>query len=176
MWKRTRISPYIACISLHKVVALSTPRVPRLSQSALSTRYFLCLLLKYESNIGGVSGYHRFEVITNFKKLVFAVFVSAVFFTTAILITRICRRSLRFDYRCDYRRRRGHRCCCRAARRSCSRCSCNLDFRNCPCYCRNSLQSSAPHSLVSGLSNVARRNVTPTLRIDPRHKYSSPRR
>ena len=61
-------------------------------------------------------------------------------------LARVCRRALRFDFHRDYRRSHNHRCCCRAARRRCSRCSCDLDFRRC---CRASLRDGAPQSLVS---------------------------
>ena len=51
---------------------------------SLSTRLYF--IIKYVSNIGAVSGYHRVEVVTKFEKLVVAVIDSAGFFATAILL------------------------------------------------------------------------------------------
>ena len=70
---------------MQTVVALSIPRVPRLSWSAVSRRVYF-FIIEYESNIGAVSSYHRVEFVTKFEKLVVAVIVSAVFFAIAILL------------------------------------------------------------------------------------------
>ena len=76
---------YVACT----VVATLEISSPYLETFALLTRYFLFLLLKYKSNIGAVSGYHRFKVVINLEKLVVDVIVIAVFFANAILLVSV---------------------------------------------------------------------------------------
>ena len=57
-------------------------------------------------------------------------------------LTRVCRSAIRFNFRRDYRLRRGHRCGCRTARRYRSHGSCDLDVRPRRFCCR------ASHKLV----------------------------
>ena len=73
---------YVACT---EIAPLDISSLYIKTFAALDALYSF-YIIKYESNIGAVSGYHRVEVATNLEKLVVAVIVSAVFFATAILL------------------------------------------------------------------------------------------
>ena len=123
-------------------------------------------VIEYESNIGAVSGYYRIDFRHEYRKAGLRRHRLCRLLRDRHL-TRVCHCDFRLDFRRDYRRCHGHRCCYRAARRRCNRCSCDLDFRRCRRCCRASLRGGALQSLVSVFASLARRNVRGACRIPP---------